>query len=172
MKRILLPAFIIFSLFFLSGCGFHLRQPIAVQANLPAIQITSQLKNPQQLLMVKKYLSQTGFSISETNAPILLQLLSMKLETRPYSYTALAKVAEYQLVQTLNYQLFNDHHQPLSPIIEIYADRIYPVDQQNLSGNHQENSLIQEELKNNVLKELAEQLNQTLKYIDQSKQGS
>ncbi len=174
MKKIAMKKsfFLIFSLFFLAGCGFHLRQPISAHMDLPTIQITSQLKNPQQLVIVQKYLTQAGFTLTDTQAPITVNLLVMQLETRPYSYNALAKVAEYQLIQTLNYQLFDDHQKPLSPVIKIYIDRIYSVDQQNLSGNHQEDTLIQEELKTHALEQLAEQLNQTLKYIAQPQHGS
>lgn len=162
--------FLVFLL--LAGCGFHLRQPIAAHEDLPAIQITSQLKNPQQPLIVRKYLTQLGFTVLDSNAPITINLLAMNVETRIYSYNSLAKAGEYKLIQTLNYQVFDAHQKALSPIIEIYQDRIYPVDQKNLSGNHQEETLIREELQTGALAQLAEQLNQTLKYIAQPQQAS
>ena len=165
---------IIVSIIFLLliGCGFHLRQPITAHENLPAIQIISELKNPPQLVMVRQYLTHTGFRVKETNALITLKLLAMQLDKRTYTYTSLTKAGEYQLIQTLNYQLLDSHDKALSPIIKIYQDRVYPVDLKNLSGNNQEEALIREELQAGALEQLAEQLNQSLKYIAQPANAS
>lgn len=148
----------------LSSCGFHLRQPITANEHLPALQVTSQLKNPQELIVIKQALKQAGFSIGEQSAPVALNIISMNLEKRTYTYTDLTKASEYQLIQTLNYQLLDAHQNPKTPVIQIYLDRIYPVDIKNLSGNNQEEALIQEELHSNAINQLIEQLNQNLKY--------
>lgn len=150
-----------------AGCGFHLRQPISAEVNLPAIQITSQLKDPQQLSIIRQYLLRAGFTLVD-NAATILNLQSMTTETRNYTYTNRAKVAEYQLIRTLNYQLFDANQKPLSPVLHIYKERIYPIDQQNISGNAQEGALIHQELQDAILKQLSEQLNQTVKYIHHS----
>ncbi len=162
MQRIWIPFFLVLCMM---GCGFHLRQPMIAYENLPNfLQIESKLKNPQWQHIVRAHLMEAGFRVSD-QAPVTLVLVALTEEERPYTYTALAKVAEYQLTQTLQYQLMDAHQQTMTPIIQIYTDRIYPFDERNISGSQQEKVLIQTELTNALLQQLTEQLNQTLKYL-------
>ena len=143
-----------------AGCGFQLRGYTAIPEHLQ--QLAIETDNPRHQPWVRAIRQQLGRSgaIVTPDAAIQLKIVSVSSQRRAASYTANAKIAEYALIELLEFELWHDTQGNLLPSTRLSSERIYRFDQNNMSGTDQEENLIRQELMHDIIQQLAVRMQQ------------
>ena len=91
----------------LNGCGFQLRGNYQLPETLQAVSLQSHVSKELSEHMEQRFIH-SGIQVSKAEQPVVVRLLSDKLERRTLSLFESGQVAEYELLYQVNYQLFNN----------------------------------------------------------------
>ncbi len=144
-------------LMLLSGCGFHLRGSKPLPDTLNIVQI--QAGDPHGFIarQLQNRLHESGSRIVD-KGPIVINLGNEDISRRSVSYTPQARVAEFELVMQLNYWV--DQRDPAIRVAEhkIQIAKIYSYDPVNPSGKSEEENLLKQEMRRDLLDQLMREL--------------
>lgn len=138
--------------FLMSACGFHLRgtgttQMALSELNFAARDALSPLgKQTQESLINNKV------QIS-SSAPFTLYIGSEDLSRRTASFTAGTRSAEYTLTSAVNYEL-RSGRLPALVKDRVEVQRTYAYNQDNVTGSSQEEALLREEMRRELIAQL------------------
>lgn len=142
----------------LAGCGFKLRGP--QQLNFATLHInTSELSELGASL--RRLIATTGSTRvveDPAQAEARLQILGNDRGREILSLTGAGKVREYQLTQTLRFQLLDKNGKALLPPTALTAVREYTFDDSLVLGKEQEESLLYEDMQKDLLQQLMRRL--------------
>ena len=137
----------------LAGCGFHLRnwdlahQDLSIQVRADA---ASTLAAP-----LRKALRQAGArqAADASQADLVIDLLDERSNRRIASLTAGARAAEYQLENSVRFAIRAGQQVVAAPRW-VRAFRVFRIDRTSLTGSSEEQVLIEQELRTDLLQQI------------------
>ena len=142
----------------LSGCGFRLRGPQALDFATVHISVPEQSEFGAQLRRLVATTGTTRVEEDAAKAEALLQILSNDRGREILSLTGAGKVREYQLVQSLRFQLLDRAGKALIPPTSLTARREYTFDDSQVLGKEQEEALLYRDMQNDLVQQLMPRL--------------
>jgi outer membrane lipopolysaccharide assembly protein LptE/RlpB len=140
-----------------AGCGFKLRQDVAWRADWQPLSITA----PDPVSALKQQLElrlrQQDVQLVETNPRAVLAIRRETLSRDVLSVDERARVSEYVLTLDVEFDLTVDGKQVLAPTI-VRFNRDYDFDELQALGAAQEEELIANELRRDVVRRMLEQI--------------
>lgn len=149
------PVFMLFLVLFCTACGFRLRTSFELPEELQSLHVISTnsgLKNH-----VVKVLESASINISK-DAPVILNLIGMNLTRRVAAVDEDTKPSEYELQQTLSYQLLNKYGKPISDKQVARVIRSYSFTPEQITAKQQEENVLIKEMENEAVIKLIRQL--------------
>ena len=142
----------------LSGCGFRLRGPQALDFATVHISVPEQSEFGAQLRRLVATTGTTRVEEDAAKAEARLQILSNDRGREILSLTGAGKVREYQLVQALRFQLLDRAGKALIPPTSLSARREYTFDDSQVLGKAQEEALLYRDMQNDLVQQLMRRL--------------
>ena len=147
---------LLLSVLLLSGCGFHLKQTAALPASYGPVSIEGVDQYSDLYKFIKSGLRQSDISLADADAAASsrLQASLIKNERRVLSVGSSGKVAEYELIQTLRFQLLAADGSAITEPQTFTSNRSYNVSSTDVLGNDLEEA----EIRTNMQKDLVERM--------------
>ncbi|MCK2087008.1 LPS assembly lipoprotein LptE [Thauera aromatica] len=142
----------------LSGCGFHLRGPQRLGFASVHIDPPAQTELGTRLRRMIATTGTTTVTENEQDAEARLRILANDRGREILSLTGAGKVREYQLTQTLRFQLLDKGGQPLIPPTALTVRREYTFDDSQVLGKEQEEELLYRDMQNDLVQQLMRRL--------------
>ena len=142
----------------LSGCGFHLRGPQALDFATLHIDVPAQTEFGAQLRRLIATTGTTRVEEDAAKAEARLQILANDRGREILSLTGAGNVREYQLVQSLRFQLLDRAGKALIPPTGLSARREYTFDDSQVLGKEQEEALLYRDMQNDLVQQLMRRL--------------
>ena len=157
-RRRLLGSALAATVALLSGCGFHLRGPQALDFATVHIHVPEQSEFGAQLRRLIATTGTTRVEEDAARAEARLQILANDRGREILSLTGAGKVREYQLVQALRFQLLDRAGKALIPPTSLSARREYTFDDSQVLGKEQEEALLYRDMQNDLVQQLMRRL--------------
>jgi LPS-assembly lipoprotein len=143
----------------LAGCGFHLRS-YNVDASFDSFFVAG-TERSAFASELRQTLKNAGVSeaASRSDASVVIEILDERNLQRAASTTGNARVAEYELDVGVYASILDGSGKVLAEPQWISRVRVYRIDRDNLTGNSQEQALIQRELRADVSQALLRTVN-------------
>ena len=142
----------------LSGCGFKLRGPQRLEFATLHINISELTALGASLRRLIATTGSTTVTEDAAQADARLQVLGNERGREILSLTGAGKVREYQVTQTLRFQLLDKAGQALIAPTSISALREYTFDDSQVLGKEQEETLLYKDMQNDLLQQLMRRL--------------
>jgi LPS-assembly lipoprotein len=138
--------------FLMTACGFHLRGTGTTQMALDELNFTARDALSPLGKMVKESLANNKVQVS-SSAPFTLYVGPEETTQRTASFTAGTRSAEYTLTTAVSYELRSGK---LPTLLQdrIEVQRTYAHNQNNVTGSGQEESLLREEMRRDLVMQL------------------
>ena len=138
--------------FLMTACGFHLRGTGTTQMALNELNFTARDALSPLGKMVKESLVNNKVQVS-SSAPFTLYVGPEETTQRTASFTAGTRSAEYTLTTAVSYELRSGK---LPTLLQdrIEVQRTYAHNQNNVTGSGQEESLLREEMRRDLVMQL------------------
>ena len=138
--------------FLMTACGFHLRGTGSTQMALTELNFAARDALSPLSKDVKQSLINNKVAIS-SSAPFTLHLGLEEDSRRTASFTAGTRSAEYTLTTALNYELRSGN---LPALIQdsVAVQRSYAYNQNNVTGSGQEEALLRQEMRRELVMQL------------------
>ncbi|NLJ11404.1 LPS assembly lipoprotein LptE [Denitrificimonas caeni] len=138
--------------FLMTACGFHLRGTGSTQMALTELNFAARDALSPLSKDVKQSLINNKVAIS-SSAPFTLYLGLEEDSRRTASFTAGTRSAEYTLTTALNYELRSGN---LPALIQdsVAVQRSYAYNQNNVTGSGQEEALLRQEMRRELVMQL------------------
>ena len=157
-RRRLFMAGSVIAALLLSGCGFQLRGPQALSFATLHINAAAQSELGASLRRLVATSGTTRIMEEAEQADARLQILSSDRGREILSLTGAGKVREYQLTQTLRFQLLDKAGKALIPPTSISARREYTFDDSQVLGKEQEEDLLYRDMQNDLVQQMMRRL--------------
>ncbi|MFI8745119.1 LPS assembly lipoprotein LptE [Pseudomonas sp. NPDC077186] len=153
----------------LSACGFQLRGTGDVQFALKELNVTARNAYGETVQQLRDVLESNDVKVY-AGAPYTLVLSNESENRRSASYNSGARTAEYELVMGLEYQIRGAQNLLLTSN-RVEVQNYYQQDDNNLTGSDQEAAQLRNELRRELIEQLAQNLQQiTPAQLDQLQQ--
>ncbi len=138
--------------FLMTACGFHLRGTGTTQMALNELNFTARDALSPLGKMVKESLVNNKVQVS-SSAPFTLYVGPEETTQRTASFTAGTRSAEYTLTTAVSYELRSGK---LPTLLQdrIEVQRTYAHNQNNVTGSGQEEALLREEMRRDLVMQL------------------
>ncbi len=138
--------------FLMTACGFHLRGTGTTQMALNELNFEARDALSPLGKMVKESLANNKVQVS-SSAPFTLYVGPEETTQRTASFTAGTRSAEYTLTTAVSYELRSGK---LPTLLQdrIEVQRTYAHNQNNVTGSGQEESLLREEMRRDLVMQL------------------
>lgn len=155
MKRNLL---VIGMALMLSACGFHLRGTQQTELALKEINVSARDAYGETVRMVREAMETNGVKVY-AGAPYRMIIVREQENRRAASYSSNARGVEYQLNLRADYEIRGMNNLLLTTG---WADvqSYYNQDDNNLTGSDQEEALVRNEMRRNLVQQLVQQVGQ------------
>ncbi|MDX9884339.1 LPS assembly lipoprotein LptE [Thauera sp.] len=141
-----------------SGCGFRLRGPQALDFATVHINTPPETELGAQLRRLIATSGTTTVTEDAEQAEARLQILGNNRGREILSLTGAGKVREYQLTQTLRFQLLDKAGKPLIPPTSLSARREYTFDDSQVLGKEQEENLLYRDMQADLVQQMMRRL--------------
>lgn len=138
----------------LSGCGFRLRGPQALDFATLHLNTPPETELGAQLRRLVATSGTTRVVEEAEHAEARLQILGNSRGREILSLTGAGRVREYQLVQTLRFQLLDKSGTPLIAPTSLSARREYTFDDSQVLGKEQEETLLYRDMQNDLVQQM------------------
>ncbi|MGH8437126.1 MAG: LPS assembly lipoprotein LptE [Pseudomonas sp.] len=142
----------------LSACGFQLRGTGDTQFAIKELNLTARNAYGTTIKEVRQVLENNDVKVYP-GAPYTLVLANEAENQRTASYTGSARSAEYELTMTLNYELRGAKNLLLMSN-QLEVQNTYVQDDNNLAGSDQEAAQVRQEMRRDLVQQLAQRLQQ------------
>lgn len=133
-------------LLFLTACGWHLRGQVDLPASLRILDVNLSAVDYTSQNAIKQSLLSNGVTINK-DANYQLKVLKETQSKRTLAVTSNAKASEYELIQTLEFQLFNQQQQAVTEILVVTTFKTLLYDANAEIGKAQEEHNLRLEMK-------------------------
>ncbi|RJG12112.1 hypothetical protein D3879_01955 [Pseudomonas cavernicola] len=142
----------------LSACGFQLRGTGETQFALKELDLTARNAYGATVKEVRQVLESNDVKVYP-GAPYTLVLAKETENQRTASYTGNARSAEYELTITLDYEIRGAQNLLLMSN-QLEVQNVYVQDDNNLAGSGQEAAQVRQEMRHDLVQQLAQRLQQ------------
>ncbi|WP_152220076.1 LPS assembly lipoprotein LptE [Pseudomonas sp. SCB32] len=156
MKRILTSLALIGLASVLTACGFQLRGLGDTTFALKEVDLTARNAYGETVKDLQQVLEGSGVKVV-SRAPYHVILAREDVSTRTVSYTSSARSAENQLTNTLDYEIRGTNDLLLLSG-QVQVRKVYVQDENNLVGSDQEAAQIREEMRRDLVQQMAMRL--------------
>lgn len=156
MKRILTSLALIGLASVLTACGFHLRGMGDTNFALKEVDLTARNAYGETVKQLQQVLEGSGVKVI-SRAPYHVILAKEDVTQRTVSYTSSARSAENQLTNTLDYEIRGTDNLLLMNG-QVQVRKVYVQDENNLIGSDQEAAQIREEMRRDLVQQMAMRL--------------
>ncbi|WP_371233017.1 LPS assembly lipoprotein LptE [Pseudomonas sp. QE6] len=156
MKRILTSLALIGLASVLTACGFHLRGMGDTNFALKEVDLTARNAYGETVKQLQQVLEGSGVKVV-SRAPYHVILAREDVTNRTVSYTSSARSAENQLTNTLDYEIRGTNDLLLMNG-QVQVRKVYVQDENNLVGSDQEAAQIREEMRRDLVQQMAMRL--------------
>jgi len=148
------------ALVLLSGCGFHLRGNIDLPAGLQQMHIQGVTKHSELGLELQRSLSTSGVNVVDSSAAqVILKVSPPAFERRLLTVSgASGKVAEYELIYTLNVSLHDRKGKVLLAPQTLRQLRDYTYDRDNVLGKGNEETRLKADMQRDLVRQVLNRL--------------
>jgi len=149
------------ALLLLSGCGFHLRGNIDLPAGLQQMHVQGAAKHSALGLELRRSLSASGVNVvSDVGAAqVILKVSPPAFERRLLTVSGTSgKVAEYELIYTLNVSLHNRKGAVLLAPQTLRQLRDYTYDRDNVLGKGNEEARLKTDMQRDLVRQVLSRL--------------
>jgi len=154
----------------LSACGFQLRGTGDTNFALEEINLQARNTYGETAQQLEELLKDSGVRVYP-GARYTLDLVRERTSQRTASYTTAARSAEYELTQTLDYQIRGPQNTVLLED-RLEVSKVYVHDSSNLISSDQEAAQLRREMRREILQQLSMRLrNITPAQLDQLQQA-
>lgn len=136
----------------LSACGFHLRGTGEADFALTELDVTARNAYGQTVKDMRQALQDNGVNV-HAGAPYTLVLARDDESQRTASYTSSARSAEYELTQTLQYEIRGSNDLLLLND-KMTVQKYYVHDSNNLIGSDQEAAQLRREMRQEMVQQM------------------
>ncbi|WP_397451234.1 LPS assembly lipoprotein LptE [Pseudomonas sp. NA-150] len=136
----------------LSACGFQLRGTGTTALTLKELDVSARDAYGQTVTELTKTLKNSGVNVHQ-GAEYKLFLASENESSRSLSYNGSNRSAEYELTDTLNYELRGERGLLLLED-KTQVQKVYVQDSNNLAGSDQEASQIRREMRSQLVQNM------------------
>ncbi|MBM7061407.1 hypothetical protein JQX08_11895 [Pseudomonas sp. UL073] len=140
----------------LSACGFQLRGTGNTQFALNELDLSARNAYGDTVKEVRQVLETNGVNV-HSGAPYTLVLARESQEQRTASYTTNARSAEYQMILHLDYEIRGAKDLLLTQN-QLEVQKYYVQDDNNLIGSDQEAAQLRQEMRRDLVQQLAQHL--------------
>jgi LPS-assembly lipoprotein len=148
----------------ISGCGFQLRGTGQTTILLESVYLNAVDNSGALARELIDSLEQSGVEFtSNGNAQVSIRLDRERFSRRPVSTTGQINVAEYELTLEVGFEVLIRGGDVLIPPTRIRTERIYTFDSSSLVGSNEEESLLNEEMRRDVIGQLLQRINASMK---------
>jgi LPS-assembly lipoprotein len=148
----------------LSSCGFQLRGTGQTTILLESVYLNAIDNSGALARELIDSLEQSGVEFtSNGNAQVSIRLDRERFSRRPVSTTGQINVAEYELTLEVGFEVLTRGGDVLIPPTRIRTERIYTFDSSSLVGSNEEESLLNEEMRRDVIGQLLQRINASMK---------
>ena len=142
----------------LAGCGFKLRGPQRLEFATLHVNVSELTPLGANLRRLIATTGSTTVTEDAAQADARLQVLGNERGREILSLTGAGKVREYQLTQTLRFQLLDKAGKALIAPTSISAAREFTFDDSQVLGKEQEETLLYKDMQNDLLQQLMRRL--------------
>ena len=148
----------------ISGCGFQLRGTGQTTILLESVYLNAIDNSGALARELIDSLEQSGVEFtSNGNAQVSIRLDRERFSRRPVSTTGQINVAEYELTLEVGCEGLTRGGDVLIRPTRIRTERIYTFDSSSLVGSNEEESLLNEEMRRDVIGQLLQRINASMK---------
>lgn len=140
----------------LSACGFQLRGTGTTQLTFKELDVSARDAYGPTVAQLTQLLKNSGVNVHQ-GAEYKLVLASENEAQRAVSYTGAARSAEYELTETVNYEIRGSRGLLLKED-KVQVQKIYVQDSNNLMGSDQEANQIRSEMRSQLVQNLVQRL--------------
>jgi LPS-assembly lipoprotein len=140
----------------LSACGFQLRGTGDMSFALTEINLTARDAYGETIKELRQTLTNSGVNV-HAGSPYTMALTSESTKNRTVSYTGSARSAEYETTMEVTYELRGANNVVLLKNT-VDVQNTYVNDENNLIGSEQESVQLNEELRRELVNQLAQRL--------------
>lgn len=142
----------------LSGCGFRLRGPQRLDFATLHVNVGELTELGASIRRLIATTGSTTVVEDAAQADARLQILGIDRGREILSLTGAGKVREYQLRQTLRFQLLDKSGKAVIPPTALSASREYTFDDSQVLGKAQEETLLYEDMQKDLLQQMMRRL--------------
>ncbi|SDH69427.1 LPS-assembly lipoprotein LptE [Pseudomonas panipatensis] len=153
MKRILTSIALIGLTTVLAACGFQLRGLGDTNFALKEIDLSARNAYGDTVKELQRLLESSGVKVTK-NAPYHLFLAREDESQRTASYTGSARSAEYELTDTVDYEIRGSNNLLLLTD-RVEVQKVYLHDENNLIGSDQEAAQLRKEMRRDLVQQLS-----------------
>ena len=139
-----------------SACGFHLRQPVALPANLSTMRIEG--VDPYSPLQrnLEQALKHSGATLVETagDSSAVLRVFTQRMDRLPLSVGDTGRVQEYLMRYKVEFELVDAAGAAVMPRQAAELERDYTFDTQQAFGTPGEEEIVKTELERDMVQTL------------------
>lgn len=137
-----------FIIIMLSACGWQLRGQVNLPASLRILNLNVSSVDFISQNVIKQSLLGNGVTLSE-EAPYSLNVIAETSGKRTLAVTSNAKASEYELIQTLKFQLFDEQGNAVTESLSVTTYQTLLYDANAEIGKAQEEQNLRQEMKQN-----------------------
>lgn len=148
------------TLLLLTACGFQLRGSVELAEGIEPIAIAGLDSSDPFSSQLKNLLSAYGVQLTDNPAEAnhWLVVVDKKQDKRSVALGEGARVAEYQLTETISFELQNKQRKTLLGPNKITERRIIPNDPNRVASTSEEEKILRREMLQNLAAKLTRQL--------------
>ena len=148
----------------ISGCGFQLRGTGQTTILLESVFLNASDQNGALVRELDSTLRQSGVEFTNaSSAQVNIQLDRERFRRRPVSTTGQINVAAYELTLEVGFNVMAQNGDVLIPPTRLRTERIYTFDNTSLVGSNEEEELLKEEMRRDVVGQLIQRINARVK---------
>jgi len=135
----------------LAGCGFQLRTSDI--SRIDAIHISGSVSSDMRRAFQESLSAHGVESTAAAPGVINVRILDQRSSRRPVSTSASIDAAQYELRLEMDIAILRDG-QPLTTDMTVFAERIYSLDSVNLSGSYEEQQLLMDGIRADLVSQV------------------
>lgn len=157
----------------ISSCGFHLRGvEKSGESRIESLYLYSRDTFGALTHGLRKRFEQNGTRLTDTKeeADLVLLLSSERRSRRPVTTTSEISVAEYEIRLEVDLEFSLSDGDKTLPQATLYAERVYSFNESSLVGNSEEERLLVDEMRQELIDQIVRRSNTSLTRL--TRQGS
>lgn len=148
-----------------AGCGFHLRGTqggdVALERlHVSAINAYGPFVQELERALLRSDVEVTG---NRAEAPWSLRVLGERVNRRAVATTSQIRVSEYEVRMEVDFELTGPEDETLIAPTKLVAERIYSFDSSSLVGSSEEEELLKEEMRRDLVQQMIRRVDATVR---------